>query len=179
MNRGANMDFFNECIVKKKKTAQDIMSVIITLMVAFLFLYGILLQFSAGKFVLFIPIEIALVIYAVYRIITSMNVEFEYSVTNGDLDIDKIVSKRKRKKIIRMKLRDVEYFAPFDDEHIKVAEDRSINKVIDASGSLDAPGLYFAIYYNNSEKVCLLFEPTDEMIKNFANYIPRSLNHSI
>ncbi len=173
------MDFFNEWIVKRKKTAQDYMSVAITVMVAIMILYGIVIQFVAGKLIYFIPVEIALVIYVVYKIITSMNVEFEYSVTNGDLDIDRIVSKKRRKKLVRIKLRDVEYFAPFEAEHIKVAEDISIKKIIDASSSIDAPRLYFVIYYNNSEKTCLLFEPTDEMIKNFSYYIPKALNHTL
>ena len=35
------MDFFNEWIVKRKKTAQDYMSVVITVMVAIMILYGI------------------------------------------------------------------------------------------------------------------------------------------
>lgn len=173
------MDFFNEWIVKKRKTAQDIMSVIITVMVAFMLLYGIFLQLLAKKFAYLVPMEIAVVIYIMYRIISSMNVEFEYFATNGDLDIDKIVAQKRRKKLARIKLRDVEYFAPFEYEHIKVAEDPSIRKIIDASSSLDAPRLYFAIYYNNSEKICLLFEPTDEMIENFSHYIPRSLNHTL
>lgn len=173
------MDFFNEWIVKKKRTAQDVMSVIITIMVALMFLYGILLQFMAAKLRYLIPVEIALIVYLAYRIISSMNVEFEYFVLNGDLDIDKVISKKRRKKLVRIKLRDVEYFAPFEDEHIRVAEDSSIRKIIDASSSIDAPRLHFAIYYNNSEKVCLLFEPTDEMIENFSHYIPKSLNHTL
>lgn len=177
MYRGDFMDFFNEWIVKRKKTAQDYMSVVITVMVAIMILYGILLQFMMNNLIYFIPVEIAIVIYVAYKIIASMNVEFEYFVTNGDLDIDRIVSKKRRKKLVRIKLKDVEYFAPFEDEHIKVAEDVGIKKIIDASSSLDAPRLHFVIYYNNSEKTCLLFEPTDEMIENFSNYIPRALNH--
>lgn len=172
------MDYFSECIIKKKKTAQDVMSVIITIMVTLMAFYGILLQFLAVKFIILIPVEIAVIVYSVYRIISSMNVEFEYSVTNGDLDIDKVISKKRRKKFARLKLRDIEYFAPFGDEHIKVAEDQSIKKIIDASSSIDAPRLHFAVYYNNGEKMCLLFEPTDEMIENFSHYIPRALNHS-
>ena len=173
------MDFFNEWIVKRKKTAQDYMSVIITVMVAIMALYGVVIQFLMGKVIYFIPVEIAVVIYVAYKIIISMNVEYEYSVTNGDLDIDRIVSKKRRKKLVSIKLRDAEYFAPFEDEHIRVAEDTSIKRVIDASSSIDAPRLYFIIYYNNSEKTCLLFEPTDEMIENFSHYRPRSLNHTI
>ena len=173
------MDFFNEHIVKKKKTAQDVMSRIIIILVAFMLFYLVLVQLGAGKLVFLIPVEIAVIIYAGYILWASLNVEFEYSVTNGDLDIDKIVSKKRRKKIVRTKIKDFEYFAPLNDEHISVAEDKSVNTVIDASSDLDSPNIYFAIYFNNSEKVCLLFEPTDKMIENFAHYIPRSLNHTL
>ena len=173
------MDFFNEWIVKKKKTAQDIMSTIIIFLTALLLLYLVLIQFSAGKLIFLVPVEIALIIYVAYLLWSSLNVEYEYSVTNGDLDIDKIVAKKRRKKLVRVKIRDFEYFAPLDDKHIKVAEDPSVNRVIDASSDLDSPNVYFAIYFNNSEKVCLLFEPTDKMIENFADYIPRALNHTL
>lgn len=173
------MDFFSEHIIKRKKTTQDVMSVIITFMVAFMAFYLILVQFGAGKLAVLIPIEIALVIFGVYMVISSLNVEYEYSVTNGELDIDKIIAKRKRKKFVRLNLKDVEYFALLDDKHIAVAEDPSVDCVMDASGSIDSPNVYFVIFFNNSQKVCLLFEPTKEMVENFANYIPRSLNHTI
>ena len=173
------MDFFNEWIVKRKKTPQDYMSVAITVMIALMVIYVVFLQFLAGKVVFLIPFEIAIVVFAVYKIIASMNVEYEYSVTNGDLDIDKIVAKKRRKKFARVKLRDVEYFAPFEDEHIKVAEESGAKKIYNAASSFDAPRLYFVLYYNNSEKVCLLFEPTDEMIENCSHYVPRSLNFTL
>jgi len=176
---GVIVDFFAEYIVKKKKAAQDIMSYIIIVMAVFMLLYLVLIQFGAGKLVFFIPVEIALIIYAAYVLWSSLNVEFEYIVTNGDLDIDKIVAKKRRKKLLRIKMRDVEYFAPLNDQHIHVAEDKSVDTVIDVSSTIDSPDVYFAIYFNNSEKVCLLFEPTDKMIENFANYIPRSLNHTL
>ena len=108
-----------------------------------------------------------------------MNVEYEYCVTNGDLDIDKVIGKKRRKKFARVKLRDVEYFAPFEDEYITVAEKSGAKKILNAASSFDAPRLYFILYYSNSEKVCLLFEPTDEMIENFSHYVPRSLNYTL
>ena len=173
------MDFFNECIVRKKKTSQDIMSCVIIVFVVFMFLYLVLVQFSSGKLVVLIPVEIAFIVYGAYILWSSLNVEFEYSVTNGDLDIDKIVAKKRRKKLLRVKLKDFEYFAPLNNEHMAVAEDKSVNTVIDASSNIDSPNVYFAIYFNNSEKVCLLFEPNEKMIENFARYIPRSLNHTL
>lgn len=173
------MDFVREIIIKKKKSAQDVMSIVITVMAVFLLFYLMLIQFAASKLAILIPIEIAAVIYGAYMAISSLNVEFEYSAVNGWLDIDKIISGKRRKNIARIEVKNVEYFAPLDDNNIGVAEDSSVEKVIDATTSLDSAGVYFMIYYNNNRKICLLFEPDRDMIENFANYVPRSLNHTI
>ena len=60
------MDFFNEWIVKKKKSVQDIMTIIVAVMAAVLILYFVLIQFSVKKLIFFVPIEIAVVIYVLY-----------------------------------------------------------------------------------------------------------------
>ena len=166
------MDFFSEHIVKRRKTPQDVMSIIISIMVAGILVYGVLLQFLAGKLVI-------LIAFGVFLVISSFKVEYEYSVTNGDLDIDKIKSKRGRKNFLRLQLKDVEYFALLDDDNISIAEDRSIKQVFDATSTIDSPNVYFMIFYLNGQKSCLLFEPTEDMIENFAYYIPRSLNHTL
>ena len=173
------MDFVREIILKKKKSVQDVMSIIITVMVAFMLFYLILIQFATGKLAIFIPIEIAAVIYGMYLAITSLNVEYEYSVINGWMDVDKIIAGKRRKNVAKIEVKNVEYFARFDDKHMGVAEDESVEKVIDATTTIDSPKVYFMIYYNNNKKICLLFEPTDEMIENFSHYVPRSLNHTL
>ncbi len=173
------MDFVREIILKKKKSVQDVMSIIITFMVAFMLFYIILIQFAAGKLAIFIPIEIAAIIYGMYMAITSLNVEYEYSVINGWMDVDKIIAGKRRKNVAKIEVKNVEYFARLDDKHIDVAEDESVEKVIDATTTIDSPNVYFMIYYNNNKKICLLFEPTDEMVENFAHYVPRSLNHTL
>lgn len=44
------------------------------------------------------------------------NTEYEYIVTNDDLDIDKIIGKRKRKRMITVSLKTVTEFAPYLNE---------------------------------------------------------------
>ncbi len=44
-----------------------------------------------------------------------LNTEYEYIVTNDDLDIDKISGKRKRKRLISVDLKSVDEFAPYID----------------------------------------------------------------
>ena len=43
----------------------------------------------------------SLILYKMYK---SKNIEFEYAVTNGDLDIDKIISQRKIREIFRLQV---------------------------------------------------------------------------
>ena len=61
---------------------------------------------------------------------------------------------------------------------MSVYSDSGISKKINVTSNSGLTA-YFAIYFNNSEKTCLIFEPTDEMIQNFARYVPRSLNHTV
>lgn len=42
-------------------------------------------------------------LYGGYILITNMSVEYEYIVTNGEMDIDKIIAKRRRKRLITVK----------------------------------------------------------------------------
>lgn len=171
------MDFFNEWIVKRKRSLPDIVTIFITLLAA-VFIINLLLVFS--KYILaFLPIAIALVIYLAYRLISNSNIEYEYIVTNGSLDVDKIIARKSRKKVLSVNAKDFEYFAPMTEEYASVFDDKSITKRIDVSSNRYSERTYFAIFYNHGEKVCLIFEPTDKMIENFSHYISRSLNHTL
>lgn len=44
-----------------------------------------------------------------------MSVEYEYIVTNGEMDIDKIIAKRRRKRLITVNARTFERFGPFKE----------------------------------------------------------------
>lgn len=171
------MDFFNEWIVKRKRSVLDIMTIFITLLAAVFIIY-LLLAFS--RYIIgLLPIAIALVIYLAYRVISNSNIEYEYIVTNGNMDVDKIIARKRRKKVLSINAKDFEYFAPLTQEHASVFDDKSITKRIDVSSNTPSERTHFAIYYNNGEKVCLIFEPTDKMIENFSHYISRSLNHTL
>ncbi len=175
------MDFFKEKIVKKKRNIADFMTIFIAVFAAILLIWVVTVQgaFGVPSFMItLIPIEIAAIVYGAYKLISTTSVEYEYSVTNDTLDIDKIVSRKKRSKVVSVSVKSFEYLAPFTVEHEKAYFDNTIAKRIDASSNTDVDAC-FAIYYNNSEKVCLLFEPTDEMLKNFERFVPRSLNHTI
>ena len=173
------MDFFNEWIVKKKKDIRDVVIISSIFFAVFVIMYLILIQMATGTFVTFVPMEFAALIFGVYYFISSLSVEFEYSVVNGDMDIDKIISRRRRKRLLSLKIRDIEYFSRFDEKAVDMINKAEKKSVINAASSISSDNVYIAVFYNNSKKMYLLFEPTEKMVENFASYIPRSLNHTL
>ena len=91
-----NNDFYSEQLVAKKsggsETAKKILIGVLTALVAaFLFL------------IIIFPLSlllVGLVFYGGYYLMTGIDTEYEYILTNGDLDIDKITGKRKRKRLL-------------------------------------------------------------------------------
>jgi hypothetical protein len=167
------MDTFMEKLVTKKKTTADhlitfgivlaaILLIMIILMIKVLQELGISLILAAG------------IGYLAYRLLTSRNVEYEYIVTNGDLDIDKIVSRRKRKRIFSANCKEFDIVAPVkSDSYNRSAQE--FKKRIDASSSTDSADAWFVTLNYKGEKTIVIFEPDERMLKNFKIYIPRKV----
>ena len=171
------MDFFNEHIVKAHKRPLDYLIILGTFVAAYL-LISIILTFR-GFIESLMLLEIAGVIYGVYWVITSTSVEFEYSLTNDLFDVDKIIAKKRRKRVVSINARSFEYLAPVADKYADVFNDKSIVKRIDASSRKLTARHCFAIFYLNGEKTLLVFEPTDKMLEKFKTTVPRSLNFTM
>jgi hypothetical protein len=100
------MDRFSEQLLKKEPTGKDMFirglyiagAMVLIAGAAFLFLYtGIVSLALAGG-----------VVWALVWLLQNTSVEYEYIVTNDDLDIDKIIGKRKRKRLITVSLSKVQ-----------------------------------------------------------------------
>lgn len=165
------MDVFIEKIVKKKSDAKST-ALTVLIIVGVLILSVIGLTF-AGSFGIFI---VAGLIYGAWFLITSFQVEYEYSLTNGELDIDTIIAQRKRKRILTIHCKEFEMLAPYNESHKRETETPSLKKKIYACTSLNEEGLYFAIF-NTTDfgKTLLVFEPDDRMLASFKSYIPRKV----
>ena len=97
------MDTFFEQLITIKKTAKSYLAcfgitvaALIIIAAAFLFLRP-----------LFIIIA-ALVVFGAYKLYAMTNIEYEYIITNSSMDIDKIIAKSSRKRILSFDLSAVE-----------------------------------------------------------------------
>ena len=156
------MDFITERIIAKKKDYVDYLIILGTIIISFIAAF--LIISIAGP--LYFGVGLAFVAalgYVGYRIITSRNIEYEYSLTSGDLEISKIISRRKRKRIFAGSCRQFEMID-------KVSSDRhniSVNSVmtkIRAVSSMNSENAYFFITHYNNNKVIVYFEPDSEIL---------------
>ncbi len=167
------MDTFIEKLVTKRKTAVDhLITVGIVLAAIVLIMLSLSIQLLQD---LGVGIIIAAgITYLGFRLVSSRNVEYEYVVTNGDLDIDKIISKRKRKRIFSANCKEFDIVAPVKSDSF----DRSVQEIkkrIDASGNIDSPDAWFVTLNYKGERTVIIFEPDERMLKNFKIYIPRKV----
>lgn len=168
-----NSDSFSERIVTKKKSATDKLMILGVFAIGFGAIYTILMNME--KVVNFFIFLIAAVLFAMYHALNQFNIEYEYAITNGEIDIDKIISRSRRKRIISVDSRDFEYFAPLNSETKNVYNANDYAKKIDVFSSPDAKGIYFAYFIKNGQKTRLAFQPSEKMIEDIKMRMPRSM----
>ena len=130
------MDIFLEHIVKRKKGGREF-AVIIGVLLALLALLCVsmvlLLVFPAFSTILFLIA--AGLIFGAYWLITKQNVEYEYIVTNGDIDVDRIEHRRKRKRLMSVHCKTFDIIAPVGDPEHRGEENSNVTRVLDVSSS--------------------------------------------
>lgn len=165
------MDTFIEKLVTRKKDAKDI--AIITAIVfaaVILVLIAPMIPYISG-ISLFVA---AAVLFGAYYLIKSRNVEFEYSVTNGDLDIDRIVAQRKRKRIFSASCKEFDMVARISNPGAE-NEIRNVKKRVEAVSALNSPNVYYITLMYKGERTVVFFEPDDRMLESFKTFIPRKV----
>lgn len=183
-------DIYLEYMVKKKKTGGQIALIAVLcalgaglslLLFALTFIIGVSMQQAGtglGQIVSFVGLLIiALMWYGIYLVITMQNIEYEYILTNSELDIDKIMSKKGRKPIVSFDFKNVAICAAVED-NAHNADYKNINpdKTFNAVGDESRGGIYFADYVSEkNERTRVLFQPTSKMIISAKKYNPRNI----
>jgi hypothetical protein len=168
---GVIMDVFMEKIVTRKKDGKDYLitfGLIIGSIVLMMFILTV--QFLA-QFMLVIIVGI---IYLDIKIITGRNVEYEYLVTNGDIDIDKIIARRKRKRIFSANCKSFDLVAKVTSNDF-TPQIQSVKNRLVYSSTITQDNVYFISMRYKGENTVVFFEPSEKMLNNFKKYIPRNV----
>ena len=158
------MDGFCEQVVKKKRTMKDnIMAVVYILLTLGLPALCIALAYVIVAYFIYIGlfVLIAMVPLTIW-LISNQKVEFEYQVVDDYLLIDKIVAKRKRKKIIRVKLSEIKDIVKFNEKYTG----KKINKYFLCIDEVNNPDAYAFVFYNEARGNCAAVMLPNEKILN-------------
>lgn len=170
------MDVFLEYIVPRRKGTKEVLKIVgillamLVVMTAISLLTLLFAAFASVSFVL-----LAATVFGAYYLISAQNVEYEYIVTNGELDVDMIINRRKRKRIITVHSRTFDIVAPVGSSDHRGEENANYTRVIDASSGYDDGKAYFASFSKDGQKLKLIFEPTERMLEAFKNFAPRNV----
>lgn len=160
------MDVFCEYIVKaKRKPVHNVITVLgIILTIVLIYLSLPILASPLSSVALLLD---AAIIYGLYILITHFNIEYEYILTNSELDVDKIIAKRKRKRVFSMNVKDFEVLEPVDSN-------KNYQNILDCS-SKNNQDLYYGIFSKDSKTQTLIFNPPLKMLENMKQYSPRTI----
>jgi hypothetical protein len=165
---------FIEKIVKKRKTAYDYLSTIGLIFLGIIIIIGITFVDILYNFVFLAAVGVA---FGIYQFMKYNNVEFEYSVLNGDIDIDRILGMSRRKRIFSASCREFEVFAPLESP-LHAGAAAKYRNVLYAVTSMKDPGIYFFAASYNDKKTLVYFQPDERMLNNFAIYNPNVMSRA-
>lgn len=106
-----------------------------------------------------------------YFVIPKLNVEFEYLHINDEIDVDKIFSKQKRKRVMNIDLNQVEMVAPLGSHHLDSYQNL---KTIDYSANDREQRPYVLVTSKNNTQVKVLLQLDQAMFQNIKRRMPRT-----
>ncbi len=162
-------DVFNEQLVARRPNQKDLLQKIgIGVAGAVLIFLGM----NVPALMSFVVPIIAVVIVGVVFLFRRYNIEYEYVFTNGDLDIDKIINKSKRKNALSVSVRSFATMVPVANKDYE-KEVSNFTKLYDFSSGTVKENTYAVIFDRDKEHVKMIFEPDEQMFKAIRNFIPR------
>lgn len=108
-----------------------------------------------------------------FRAVLYNSWEYEYIVTAGTVDIDQIIARRKRKRMITFDCRDCEIIAPMNRGNYYT--DYKALPVQNFTAYTEHEDNFFAVMVRGGVRTCILFQPTEDMVHLFKACNPRNV----
>lgn len=118
----------------------------------------------------------AILIAVDYFVVPKFDVEYEYLYVNGELDIDAIYSRQKRKKMGTYDMAELEILAPSDSHAIDSYKNKQGVKINDYT-SLDPQAKSYLLVFNKEKgQEMIRVELEDSIISDIRRIAPRKVN---
>ncbi len=169
------MEGFNEQVVKRKNKLKNlIIKIVAVLLLITVPVICIMLAYVITSYMIYVGLFLFLGgIYLVWYVFSSQKVEFEYSVAGDELDISKIISLRKRKKVCKVPIREIEKLEKNED----IINNMRFTKTFIAARDVDAKDEnYYAVFNSPAYGKCLLiFSPNEQILQGMKPYLKKDI----
>ncbi len=158
-------DIYLEQLVKRKNTKR-------TAFLKILLVVGTLVTvplIATSIFFIFAPLVLLFATITFFKI---TNVEYEYIFFNGNFDIDKIMAKQFRKRIVSTGLHEVEVVAPTGS--LEIQQYRKVKKY-NYSSRRKGVKTYQMVINHKGKRARIVFEPTEELLTEMKLNAPRNV----
>ncbi len=163
-------DLYTEEIVKKEKTAKDsLIKVLLIIGTAVAVLSLMVLGWVS-------LILIAVFAVADFFVMPTLDLEYEYLYVNGEIDIDKIMSKQKRKRVFSGDTASLELLAPTQSHELDHYKSRTDIKKSDFSSGRKDAKTYTMILKKEQGMEMVIFEPSEVILKDMKRMAPREVH---
>lgn len=162
------MDNISEQLVSKSSTGSDRVKKL--LIGAATILTATVVMWLAMRFMPSLAILAVLILAGGIYLTTNLSIEYEYIVTNDEMDIDKIIGRRKRKRMITLDLKSAEDFGVYPP-----SEDIQSDATVHASTGFEKNAAYLIIQHKDYGKVMLIFNPNQKTREAIMQEVPSKL----
>lgn len=157
-------DVYVEWLVSKQRSVTDNIIRVASLMLTILCLVFYILTFNVV--VMLAMVVLGLFTFFAYRY---TDVEYEYVYVSGELGIDRILAKSKRKRMETLNVQSVEIMAPLNSHRLDGFKHRKLREYDYTTGVKNTHGHVFALYCDNKK---ILIEPNRELAEAIRDAIP-------
>lgn len=168
------MDIFCEYMVKRKKQKADILLEAVTILVA---IYLSFLSFAMmALFKSFTLLVIAAIWYGAIYLIRRKNIEYEYTLTNNILDIDRIFAQKSRKRITSIDVAKVDYIRPVEEKDLEKNPELLDHFLCECK---ESKRNYVLVLARDGKMHRVFFTPNDKMKKGLKQMNPSKVTIEI
>lgn len=171
------MDIFVEQIIKKKFEGKDWLILAgVTVAGAILLFLDVFVLFPLMPMLPIVPLLVfAGIIYGAYWVLTSRFLEYEYSVTNGDITIDKIINRRRRKRVASFDAHDIEEMGKYNAA--KLGHRQFEQRFFAGESESGADCWYFSCRHPKLGNSLVVFSPNEKVLNSIKPFLKHQVRN--
>lgn len=170
------METLVEQVVKREKSPRYYVNIVLIILGAiivpatFMILGKVLNRYYLALIGVFL---VLFAIYLAWVFITAQRFEYEYAILGSTLRIDKIIAQRRRKKVLKIDVKEFDDFFRYSDEKMSAVK---FDKVYDVGAKSYDENNYVATFTTDGgRKSAIVFSPKEKLLTAMRPYF----NHEV